>query len=395
MKPNSYRRADVKPGTKQKFQTVFRTDGSNRSFTQVSNVVAQHPSMRRDVKGLLLELLSRPKDWDISIEGLVATGVEGRDCVYRQVKDAVALGFMRKHELRRADGTTIKVIYWVSDSPERLAEMRLPDFPEVDDQRLPGFPETAKPETANPTQQRKESTKDRKEETKDAVAVDVQPADMAFDLIQSALAVHGRDYNRSRQREKALMALIASDGMPYIERIAEHIRRATALKLLTRLQSHKLIEDEEIRTRLLDGEYVEKSAGKPGASAGQQRAAKPTVYSAEFEDFWERSPSSARLKGKKREAFQNWQQMAVADRADALIVAKTIHWDFSLPEPQYCQSVFKWLEGECWIPLAEENEIALHYFARRQRERELEQAQHASPPQRPVLVVVDNEMVPF
>jgi hypothetical protein len=173
-----------------------------------------------------------------------------------------------------------------------------------------------------------------------------------------------------------MLALIDKEGASYIETIADGIRKSQDLTKLTKLQSFKLIEDEEIRTRLLDGEYGEKSADRPKPDAGT-KTPKLVSYTEEFQKFWNAAPSMARQKGKKPEAFRVWQQMSLEDRMDAMLVANhQADWYFSLPDdPQFAQSVFRWLESECWVALAEEKEIALYRFAREDAEHKHVRAQ--------------------
>ena len=165
MKPNTYGRAAVKPREKKSRsvgQTIFRSDGEDRSYTRISNVLLQHKDISDDTGFMLCRLLSRPKDWTISIEGLIATSKSGKHRVNRQVAEAMKLGFMRKDVLRKVDGTVKQIVYTVSDNPAKLAEINpLPDFQEVADHPLSDYQEPDKQEVDNPPQQRKEVTKDR------------------------------------------------------------------------------------------------------------------------------------------------------------------------------------------------------------------------------------------
>lgn len=177
-------------------QTVFRIDGStNRAYTKICNHLLQDPRISHETKGLICELISRPLDWEITVKGIIKSGKSGRDKVYRMVKEAVKYGYIIDDQNRRGGGKFDKQNYIVTDDPETL-EMRykliassirenapltenpeavemaenkpFPEKPEAADcgiSPLPEKPFTAKPFTANRTQQRKEDNK-RKKETK-------------------------------------------------------------------------------------------------------------------------------------------------------------------------------------------------------------------------------------
>jgi hypothetical protein len=109
-------------------KTVFRTDGKNRSYTNIANTLLQDQAIGWDVRGMLCDLLSRPNNWEISVSGLIAmTRIGGKPSVgkalvWRLVKDALAAGYMAKTIERRKDGTIAAFVYVVSDDPTFLRE---------------------------------------------------------------------------------------------------------------------------------------------------------------------------------------------------------------------------------------------------------------------------------
>lgn len=112
-----------------KTKTIFRTDGKNRSYTNISNKLLQDKSVGWDVRGMLCDLLSRPSDWEISVGGLIAMtktdgkAKAGKALVWRLVREAIEAGYMAKTVVRDESGRIAAVCYVVSDDPEYLREM--------------------------------------------------------------------------------------------------------------------------------------------------------------------------------------------------------------------------------------------------------------------------------
>jgi len=77
---------------------------------------------------MLCDLLSRPKDWEISVEGIRATtkvGGKGKPAVGRQkawrvVREAMNAGYMAHTVKRSKDGKIRAVVYVVTDDPTTL-----------------------------------------------------------------------------------------------------------------------------------------------------------------------------------------------------------------------------------------------------------------------------------
>ncbi len=148
-----------------KIQTVLRDDGEDRTYTRISNALLQHPEIADDTLGMLCRLLSRPKNWEISIEGLIATSRGGKTKIRRQVEEARRLGFMLRHVQRDEAGKIERYVYFVSDNPAKLAEIKpLSGFQEAGKQEA-AQQEAGEQEAGNQPQQRKESNKGKKEQT--------------------------------------------------------------------------------------------------------------------------------------------------------------------------------------------------------------------------------------
>jgi hypothetical protein len=129
-------------------QSVFRSDGADYAYTLVSNRLLQDSGIDWETRGMIADLLSRPKDWDISVMGLVAmaNGLTKKAKIYRMINAAMASGYIRRFTKRGADGRVAGYTYVVSDNPSRLA-------------LLSDFQETAKQEAEKQPQQSKDLKK--------------------------------------------------------------------------------------------------------------------------------------------------------------------------------------------------------------------------------------------
>jgi hypothetical protein len=151
-------------------QSVYRAQGASCYFTTISNALLQDERLSHEAKGLLCELLSRPANWEITVRGIMKTGLAGREKVYRMLKEAENCGYIRSEgQERDASGKMGRNRYVVADiGAEILAEQRVSpraENPTTVEEPCTGLPHAAEPHTANPPQQKKESTKDRIEKT--------------------------------------------------------------------------------------------------------------------------------------------------------------------------------------------------------------------------------------
>jgi hypothetical protein len=390
--------------------SVIKPVGLDKDFMIVPRAFAQDHDISHFTRSVLLDICSHSEDYETNVATIMANFKVGRDKAEKALSEGQRAGYVFARQGKDESGRFVRTIYHVSTSKVHLAEFvkkmgwedralknqgtededRALKNQGLDNQGLDPSHNERREGTQAQTNERKEDVADDEHSANPAQksASPLPALDAAYGAIQKALAVHGRLYNRSRKRDQALLDLIAREDAGYIDILAGKIQKAAALKVLNRLQSHKLIEDEDIRTRLLDGEYdrAVESADRKSSS----KSSAPASYSAEFEKFWGAAPSEVRLKGKKREAFQFWQQMNAEDQRDAAAAAQhQDSWMSSLPdEAKFAQSALKWLEGECWIALSEEYNIPLARWARLNAEaRAKAEANRALSP--------ENEEIPF
>lgn len=132
-------------------QTVFRSN-PDHGYTKISNSMAQDSRLSYDTRGLLVELLSRPDDWEITVASIVKKGGAGRDKVYRMFKELHDLGYADVEQDRHGSGKFDRQRYRVTDDPSLLIERAAREIDAV----LP-FPE--KPETVVPFPEKPEAVK--------------------------------------------------------------------------------------------------------------------------------------------------------------------------------------------------------------------------------------------
>lgn len=87
-------------------------------FLTISNELAQNTSITRAAKGLLVEILSRPADWRVSLAQLKKDGIEGRDAIRTMLKELVAAGYIKVMAREREQGKFGKWLYYVYSSPQ-------------------------------------------------------------------------------------------------------------------------------------------------------------------------------------------------------------------------------------------------------------------------------------
>jgi hypothetical protein len=132
------------------FQSIIRANPET-GYTKISNALLQDSRISYETRGLIVELLSRPDDWEITVTNIIKSSPAGRDKVYRMLQEAEKFGHLAGRQARGFDGKMQKQRYAVSDDPRLLAaatelwllESEAQPFPENPDTVIP-FPE--KPE---------------------------------------------------------------------------------------------------------------------------------------------------------------------------------------------------------------------------------------------------------
>jgi hypothetical protein len=136
--------------------TIITRERSER-YAIVPNAVADDDRLSFEARGMLLYLLAKPNNWQVSIHNLRRAGNIGRDKVYRILNELIGAGYITRRAERNPDGSIAAHEYVVYDDPvpdqlpfpenPEVATL-LPDNPELG-QPLPEKPGPVQPEAAN------------------------------------------------------------------------------------------------------------------------------------------------------------------------------------------------------------------------------------------------------
>jgi hypothetical protein len=113
--------------------TIVRASHSE-SYTKISNRILQNEiRLPIEARVILLDLLSRPKDWQVLIEHLCKTHSMGRDRCYRALNELREAGFARLDTPRDPETGRVGKRRWIIfEEPE-------PRFPGIQETGGPGF----------------------------------------------------------------------------------------------------------------------------------------------------------------------------------------------------------------------------------------------------------------
>ena len=133
-----------------------RIDGP---YTVIGNAAAQDSQISWKAKGLLIYLLSLPKDWNIRINELAAHATDGYDSTKRAMDELLAAGYIQRGQrIRKPDGKLGDYVYLVTGVRDEIPNMEKPNV---------GFPSQGKPDQGKPSQgNRQLQNKQRTKETK-------------------------------------------------------------------------------------------------------------------------------------------------------------------------------------------------------------------------------------
>jgi hypothetical protein len=133
-----------------------RIDGP---YTVIGNAAAQDSQISWKAKGLLIYLLSLPKDWNIRISELAAHATDGYDSTKRAMDELLAAGYIQRgSRVRKPDGKLGDYVYLVTGVRDEMPNLEKPnvDFPSQEK------PSQEKPSQENRQLQKKQRTKETK-----------------------------------------------------------------------------------------------------------------------------------------------------------------------------------------------------------------------------------------
>ena len=123
---------------------VFRVS-KNRDFTVIANSVFKDRRLSAKAKGILVEMLSIPENWDYTLKGLTTLFSDGIDSIRQGIKELEENGYIvreRKRDARGRLGGMEYVIYETSEKAvENIVENSVPEATApVDDTPVKDFP---------------------------------------------------------------------------------------------------------------------------------------------------------------------------------------------------------------------------------------------------------------
>lgn len=100
---------------------VFRVS-KNRDFTVIANSVFKDRRLSAKAKGILVEMLSLPENWDYTLKGLTTLFSDGIDSIRQGIKELEENGYIVRERKRDARGRLGGMEYVIYETPEKTVE---------------------------------------------------------------------------------------------------------------------------------------------------------------------------------------------------------------------------------------------------------------------------------
>lgn len=120
---------------------VFRVS-KNRDFTVIANSVFKDRRLSAKAKGILVEMLSLPENWDYTLKGLTTLFSDGIDSIRQGIKELEENGYIVRERKRDARGRLGGMEYVIYETPEKAVENIVEN----------SSPEQSSPANAEPTE---------------------------------------------------------------------------------------------------------------------------------------------------------------------------------------------------------------------------------------------------
>ena len=232
---------------------VFRVS-KNRDFTVIANSVFKDRRLSAKAKGILVEMLSLPENWDYTLKGLTTLFSDGIDSIRQGIKELEENGYIVRERKRDARGRLGGMEYVIYETPEKAVEN--------------SAPEQSSPANAEPTEDfpvQEVSIEDKamlykelnKSRTKESITHVSNPYQSITDEVPDVMG-----YDEARETVKENIEYeILSERYP-VERLDEIVDIASEA-LCSKRSSFSLGKDtypyELVKDRLLrlDGSHIE------------------------------------------------------------------------------------------------------------------------------------------
>jgi len=127
--------------------SVFRVEKS-REFTVIANCVFKDRTLSAKAKGLLVEMLSLPENWDYTLKGLTYLFTDGLDSIRQGIRELEEHGYIVRERKRDIKGRLGGMEYVIYETPREPAEptSEEPDCADpTEDNPIPEKPTQDKP----------------------------------------------------------------------------------------------------------------------------------------------------------------------------------------------------------------------------------------------------------
>lgn len=149
------------PVGKEIIMAIIRVPKVN-NYTVMSNHHLLNSALSLKAKGLMSYMLSRPDDWDFTIDGLARLNKEGTDAIGRILRELEAQGYIIRNRVRNKSGQFVDLEYSILERPqdETALEMKVQEKEDSQDRTkedhihpaasAPGDPLVDDPRPENP-----------------------------------------------------------------------------------------------------------------------------------------------------------------------------------------------------------------------------------------------------
>ena len=111
----------LRSGERSEKMPVFRVS-KNRDFTVIANSVFKDRRLSAKAKGILVEMLSLPENWDYTLKGLTTLFSDGIDSIRQGIKELEENGYIVRERKRDARGRLGGMEYVIFETPEKAVE---------------------------------------------------------------------------------------------------------------------------------------------------------------------------------------------------------------------------------------------------------------------------------
>lgn len=94
-----------------------------KNYTIMSNHHLTDPNLSLKAKGLMSYMLSRPDNWDFTIEGLARQNMEGADAIARIIRELEARGYVIRSRTRNKAGKFTDMEYSILECPRDMTNL--------------------------------------------------------------------------------------------------------------------------------------------------------------------------------------------------------------------------------------------------------------------------------